>query len=103
MSVTHPYWSSKDAAGKAKWAFKGKRMGMDEVVACYNAECDTSTVEWQFPASVWLNPATASCNVGEPHILRATANRLTGSVGKTDPLLGNICYHEFYHEQESLP
>jgi hypothetical protein len=81
---------STDAAGKAKWAFKGKRTGMDEVVACYDAECDTSTVEWQFPANVWLNPATASCNVGEPHILRATVNRLTGSVGKTDPLVGKM-------------
>lgn len=57
--------------------------------ACYGSKkCDESNVEWQFPAKVWLNPASASCVVGEPHVLRATVNRfidgtITPLVGKT--------------------
>jgi hypothetical protein len=77
-----------DNAGVAKWSFKGTQTGTDEVKACYGTYCDTSTVEWQYPANVWLNPANASCPVGEPHILRATVNRPTGIKGKADPLVG---------------
>ena len=79
-----------DAAGKAKWSFEGTGPGTDEIKACYDSKCDTSTVEWQFPADVWLNPKSASCTIGEPHILRATINRRTVTGGNPDPLVDKL-------------
>jgi hypothetical protein len=75
-----------DATGKAKWSFTGIIEGTDKVKACYNDKCDESTIGWQLPAEVYLNPATATCTVGVPHVLRATAKRKM--LGKYEPLVG---------------
>jgi len=65
-----------DLLGKAPWSYTGIEEGTDTVEACYINECDEVSYEWQFPANVYLNPASApSCIVGQPHVLRATVNR----------------------------
>lgn len=82
---------STDALGQARWFYKGdKDEGTDEVEACntWSSKCDTSTIVWQFPANVYLNPASAVCAVGEPHILRATVNRVIQ--GQTVPLVDKL-------------
>lgn len=66
---------STDVLGEAKWFYSGTDEGSDRVKACYINACDESSIEWQNPANIFLNPLSASCNVGEPHILRVTVKR----------------------------
>ena len=52
-------------------------MGTDTVEACYGSNtCDDSTIEWQNPAVVYLNPVSATCPIGQPHNLHATVKRV---------------------------